>query len=320
VANTTSVAAVRLAVASGKRLQLVEVTPAGDTVLRTATLPGPIGMLAWASDDPIALVQRPPDDSCGIAEEMAGDHAGANAARRACKDDAVHDGLVGRLTANGFVPFARPPESTWSLLTQPKDAAPCTTECWSLEASATEVWVGHCKWVFSADGRDHCHEWAYVRLDKPGPATKTDPPTSTSSYELPTVAASRRVEISFESVTPPPAYDGDEPEAKQQLHCALDGKPVAQYPEPKELDAGMSRDVTWLATSPPIFAAFHNHDGFEMTSELVVFERCKRTSVRKLIAGPDGLVALVGDSLDVRRNGALVGSTSSGSLIVFAPR
>jgi hypothetical protein len=317
--TATVIAPVRLAVAAGSELSVVEVSPAGTKVLRSAKVGAHVDTLAWEGDDPIALLQRA-SGSCDMPEEFYKDHAAYEAAQRECTSDAALEGTVGRLTEHGFVPYPRLPESTWSsIAAQPKDFDPCRTQCWSLDVRATEVWLGHCKWTFSADGADHCDTWAYVRLDRPGPAQQAYP-RATSGFELPTVAASPRVTLTFEPVTPPPRYDGDEPEAKLQLNCSLDGAPAVVYPEPKDLDAGMSSEVTWLATSPPIFAASHNHDGFAMTSELVVFDRCKRTRYDKLVAGPGGLVALVGDQIEIRRNGSLVGSTSSGEHVVFAPR
>ena len=273
------------------------------------------------------LLQRGSVDSCGLPEEAYPDHATYVAANRDCVADARHDGTIGRLTAKGFVPYPPLSASTWDLLKPPKDAAPCTSDCWSVDVMGDEVWQGHCKWVFSADGRDHCHEWAYARLDVPGPATKKLPtvPASVSAADVePTsspLAAPAGITVAFDAVTPPPRYDGDEPESQLQLTCALGDAKATVYPSKLEdLDAGMSRELTWLAIDPPIFAAWHRHDGFEMTEELVVFERCKRMGYEQIVPGGDGLVALVGsDRVEIRRNGTLVGSTDGGTIVSFAP-
>lgn len=327
LANTTVSSGVRIAVALYERLSLVDVMPGGSHVVRSAKVASRIAALDWLGDDPIVLLQRGSVDSCGLPEEAFPDHATYVAANRVCVADARHDGTIGRLTAKGFVPYPPLSASTWELLKAPKDAEPCTTECWSLDVIGDQVWQGHCKWVFSADGRDLCDEWAYARLDVPGPATKklpTVPASASAVDDEPTsspLAAPAGIAVAFDPVTPRPRYDGDEPESQLQLTCALgDAAPTVYPAKLEDLDAGMSRELTWLATDPPIFAAWHRHDGFEMTEELVIFERCKRMSYEQIVPGGDGVVALVGsDRVEIRRNGTLVGSTDGGTIVSFAP-
>lgn len=328
LANANVATTVRIAVAAYDRLSLVDVMPGGSQVVRSAKVASRIDTLDWLSDDPIVLLQRGSLYNCGIPEEAYPNHAAWEAANRDCGAEARHDGTIGRLTATGFVAYPALPASTWDLLQQPKDATPCGTSCWSLDVIGVEVWQGRCKWVFSADGTDHCHEWAYARLDVPGPAAmklpKASPaPTAPDDVEpaQPTIAAPANITVDFDAVTPPPRFDGDEPEAQLQLTCAIGDAAPTLYPSKlKDLDGGMSRELTWLATDPPIFAAWHRHDGFQMTEELVVFERCKRTGYEHLVSGPGGLVALVGPQrIEVRRSGVLVGSTNGGKLVSFAP-
>ncbi|HSD90829.1 MAG TPA: hypothetical protein VLB44_25065 [Kofleriaceae bacterium] len=317
--NASAAGSVRIAIATDRELRVVEVSARGDRVLRSAHMPTRIDALAWEGDDPVVLLQRGPRDSCDLPEEAYDDHAAYEAAQRDCEVDPKYEGIVGRLTEAGFIAYPPLPESTWSSLEQPKDApTPCTTGCWSLAVTPTEVWQGHCKWVFSADGSDHCEDWVYARIDKPGPATKK-PPATPDTLPLPVIAAPSSVSLSF-AAGASPHRDGDDAEPALQLHCAIDGKEVSVYPDVKDLDAGMSRDVSWLATTPPLFAAMHNHTGFEGWSDLVVFESCKPTSYDKLVTGPGGLVALVGQQIEIRQNGVLVGSTAGGKRAVFAPK
>jgi hypothetical protein len=320
--NANVSTSVRIAVASYDTLSVVDVARAGSKVVRKAKLAARIDTLEWLGDDPIVLLQVGSRDNCGLPEEAYADHAAYEAANRDCAAEARHDGTIGRLTAAGFVPYAALPPATWNVLQQPKDADACTTGCWSLDVVGVQVWQGHCKWVFSADGTDHCHEWAYARLDAPGPATTRYPASAhRDAPSLPTIAAPAGISVDFESATPPPHYDGDEPEAQSQLTCTLGDAAPTPYPvDPKDLDAGMSHEITWLAADPPIFAAWHRHLGFAMTEELVVFDRCKRTGFAQLVPGGDGLVALVSsDRIEVRRGGTLVGSTDGGDIVRFAP-
>lgn len=325
LANTNASTGVRVAVAAYNRLSLVDVMPGGSHVVRSATLAARIDTLDWLGDDPIVLLQRGSVDSCGLPEDTYPDRATYEAANRDCVADARHDGTIGRSTAKGFVPYPALSASTWDLLQAPSDAAACTSDCWSLDVIGDQVWQGHCKWVFSADGRDHCHEWAYARLDGPGPATKSLPTAPASAADVePTsspLAAPGGITVAFNTVTPPPRYDGDEPESRVQLTCALgDAAPTVYPAKLEDLDAGMSRELTWLATEPPIFAAWHRHDGFELTEELVVFERCRRMGYEQIVRGAGGVVALVGSArIELRRNGALVGSTDGGDIVSFAP-
>lgn len=323
LANATATSAVRLAVAGHSDLSMVDVSPAGTRVLRTAKLPSHIDALDWLGDDPIVLLQRGSLESCGLPEDAYPTKEAYRESQRDCEVEASHDGTIGRLTATGFVAYPRLPDSTWDILQKPTEdgAESCTTGCWSMSLVGREVWQGRCKWVFFLDGRPSCDTWAYARIDVPSPATLKEPPVRTAEEQpLPTIAAPENVSVDFESVTPPPRFDGDEPEAHAQLTCSIDDKQVSSYPDPKELDAGMMHKVTWLAASPPIFAAWHLHEGFEMTEELVIFESCKKTGYDSIVTGPGGVVALVGsDRIELRKNGALLGTTDGGVQVVFAP-
>jgi len=316
--------AAQLVLASEQDIRLVAVSHSGTHVLRSATVPERIDELEWVQSDPIVLLQQPMNTECAGPEVAYKSHAAYEAALRECMTPGPHEGVIGRLTQRGFVPYARLPESTWDLIAQKPggEPQPCGRGCWSLEVKGAEVWQGHCKWTFMADGTDHCQEWAYARIDQPGPATLKYPLAGVDEPrpELPNVPPSPRVDVTFEAITPPPHYDGDEPEAVQQMHCALDGKEQLVYPAVAELDRGMMPEVTWLATDPPMFAAYHMHDGFAGWSDTIVMEGCTRTAYDRIIAAHAGLVAVVSDSrIEVLRNGKRIGATDGANLVLFAP-
>jgi hypothetical protein len=310
----------QLAIVDDREVRVVEVSPGGAKLLRSAKVPAPVETLEWVGADPVVLLQRHGLDNCGMPEDAYRSHAAYEAAEHNCTADPKLDGTIGRVAPTGFVPYAALPESTWAVMSDhSKDGEPCTTGCWSLAVTGSgDVWQGHCKWMFSADGSDHCLEWYYARIDRPGPAVKEQPERRLPPA-LPSVPASPRVKVTFSRATPPPHFESDEPEPRRQLRCELAGRTV-EYPELNELDAGMQKEVVWLATEPPMFAAWHGHDGLIGSSELIVFERCKPTKYAKLVTGPNELVALVRDTVEVRRRGELVGVTDGSQLVAFAPK
>lgn len=306
-----------LAIANETDLRLVEVTPATTRELRTATLNERVDSLAWLGDDPIVLLQR--------SDVIGGCGLGGDAAVEAeCNAPPTADeGTIGRLTKDGFIAYPRLPESTWDAIAKrpSEDSDPCVRGCWSMHVRGTEVWQGHCKWTFSADGRNICQTELYARIDKPGPAQEKYPKdTSGPDPDLPTITPAANVSVTFEHVTPPPQWEGDEPEARWQMHCAIDGKELLVYPPLDQLDLGMSNPPTWLSTQPPRYMLEHLHDGFAPYGDLMIFEGCARTDYTRVIAGPGGLVALTnGASLEILRHGVHVGSTLAGEHISFAP-
>ncbi len=81
----------------------------------------------------------------------------------------------------------------------------------------------------------------------------------------------------------------------------------------------MGDDVEWLATDPPMFVAYHGHDGLNPSSDNVLFDRCEPHSIGAIDRGPDDLIAIDG-ARELRRRGELVGHTSGGQIVVFGPR
>jgi hypothetical protein len=317
ISQSRAVAPARIAVASGLELRVLDVSPAGTKVTRSAQLPGRIDDLDWIGDDPVVLVQQTKNDMCGAPADVFHDPDDYAEIQRECVGDPKADGTIGRVTASGFVPYPPLPASAWASIAQkPKpEALECVRDCWRMATTTDEaVWVGHCMWEYIADGV-RCDDYAWTRLDKPDGKVLDRPPANQQTVpELVAAEPSPRVTLDFESIT-------TDENVALQMQCSLDGKRVSVYPAQDDLDLGMQRDVTWLASSPPIFAATHMHEGFERYETTVVFDSCKRTKVRSIVPGPGGLTALVSiDHIDVRRRGELVGTVPSGQVVELAPR
>lgn len=315
-----------LALVNGKDVEVVSVTPSASKVLRSARLPSPIVDLQWTGRDPVLLMEHRPIEQCLAPEPAYKTAEEYAAAQRECQFDPAYDGQIGRLTSTGFQPYPALPASTWAALPPPgPNDHPCETGCWRLEVTSTdEVYQGHCIAAFSADGREICDTWRYARIDVPGPALASvpepAPPAVAPRPDASTpfvVAPSPHVKLAFSHVTPPPQYEGEEPEPRRQLQCELGGR-TTSYPALADLDAGMLEELEWIATDPPMFVAYHGHAGLSGYTDTVLFEGCRPRVIRALQRGPDDLVAIDG-GIELRRRGELAGRTVGGSLVVFAP-
>lgn len=321
-----------LAIVAGKSVKVVEVSPAGTKVLRDVAMPGTVGDLVWTGADPIAMVQRLDGVSCAVNAEASQAQKGLAASKDdPCVSDPKLDGTIGRITDKGFVAYSKLPDATWAGLPGPTgDQKACESGCWSVVVASDEVWQGHCKVSFFADGGEVCDNWLYARIDKPGGAAIAEPPKR-AHYDpgLNTgaetrVAPSPKVTIALSPI----AHEGEdaEPDSSSdaspifRMRCALDGITTGHFPAKLEPgDLGMTKDITWISTEPPLFAAYHMHDGMTGYSTLVLFDRCMPTESGELVGGPNGLVAIVRDNVEVWQAGHKLGTAPGGTRILFAP-
>lgn len=308
-APTTPVVPVVLATANGRTVQILSIAPDKTTVLREVELPSAVAVLSWQGADPIVMLDHVPQEQCEMPEEFYKTAAEYKVAHAACQSDPAFDGVIGRVTARGFDPFAKLPESTWAGLAPPaEEQRPCVNGCWRMSIKEDGIYQGHCIAAFSADGMDICENWIEARIAWPQPAV-VRPSKRVWSNKTFVVPPSLHVAITMVNV----ANDGDE--ARYELRCTLDGK-TTTYPARDQLDRGMDKDVTWLTTDPVRFIAGHGHDGFIGWTDSVLYEGCEPRVIGEPISGPDDIVIADGA---VYQRGRVIGHVDLGRLVTFAP-
>ncbi len=310
-----------IALGDSDRVQVVAVTPGGTKTVRDVALPSYLVELQWVLADPIVLLGRPDPDRCMMPEEYYKSHADFVEAERGCAFDPAQDGVIGRITARGFVAYPKLPESTWAALKQPGEHhTACAFRCWQLAIRDTAIYQGHCIAAFSADGMEICDDWMYARVDVPGPAMaklpKSPPPSPSPAPQARSkakpfeVRPSPHVTIEFVAQEEEARYGG----RLTQLRCTQ-GPQTTLYPG-TDLDLGMGETVEWLTTDPPRFLAFHGHDGMTGSIENVMFEGCTPREIGRVVQGPDDMQIVDGMLL---RHGKVLGHVPGARLVDFSP-
>ncbi len=79
-------------------------------------------------------------------------------------ESAGHEGEIGRVTAQGWVPYPALPESTWTLDHPPAGTEKLPEPQWSVDVNAKgEVWQGRCDWGHFGEGGDFTNV-VYARI------------------------------------------------------------------------------------------------------------------------------------------------------------
>jgi hypothetical protein len=289
---------VRFAVANRNSVVIAEASKDGVAVKQETAVLSSIHAMYWVGTEPVVLL---------VASEYE-DESG---------DDPKLDGTVGRITTKGFEAYPALPPETWKSLEKPITADNFEVSWWDLVVTPTnEVWQGHCKRADAAD-MQKCLEWAWARIDVPGPATTVKPIAPVVS--TPTVAPSPRTLLAFVPFT----TKDTPPVIRQRLRCEY-GNEQLDYPPEADLDLGMDRKagIFWISTNPPVFQAVHQRSGFVEYSELVIFEGCRvsRTFTgAELVGGPNDMLAMFNRKrLSVRWRGHELGTLPGATIVRFA--
>ena len=249
---------VKLALGDGGSVHIVDVTATGATIVRTVQTPGQsVDVLLWTAGGPVVQLDLPLPS---LGEYSA-------------PPPTSHANEIGEITDHGYVTIPMPPVSTWAVA---KDSGPPIEPMNELEVDDHgALWMKHCDWGYSPDHGDHCSTPVYARL-LPTPLVATlAAPTPRTRWQPPQLAAPTTPVITIAE------HDG-------ATSVTCDEQVLVK------LDGSRTFEKWWLSIDPPIFALTEiiDKDGFEDTK---IFEGCVgSTSFNGYVAGPDGLVALLG--------------------------
>lgn len=243
-----------------------------------------------------------------FVERTEGKSGRAREEQRRGKDDPAFDGIVGRITATGFVPYAPVPASTWSKLPVSSDASLCEYRCWQLHVIDDQLWQGHCKFVETLDASTECAVTHHTRIDRPDGRAFDKLPIGKPPRKSPaSLRPSQHVTLAF--------VDG-------AVQCKFAGK-TTLYPEDRSPEESMcERCVTWISHEPPVFAMERVYTTeWSSNRSFVVFDRCEPSSVEAIEHGNAGLVAVLSRArIEVFQRGRRIGSLDvGGELAAFAP-
>ena len=312
VANAKAGQDVEFAIVTAQSVR-VYLVGKGLSLERTLPLPSSVGILAWVGKRPVAMLR-----ASQVGDERT-------------DGDPKRDGEIGWLDGARFEPFAALPAATWAA-PPPKGGEPGgmyshqpESPGWTMVVSDDgEVWQGRSEWWFMPDagGFDN---WVYARLaPKPTITTLTEPKRAPREYALVGVAAPASITATIDKQPMLPLEDGEtEPRAPHPaklLHCKA-GATTVEFPLEGEDRLGVFDvdKLTWLVTDPPMFQIDEGFEGFTGYWQQSVFEGCvKSTTFTRVVAGPDGVVAMFGkDKLVVVRDGKIIGTATGGSLLTF---
>src|SRR5262245_57050309 len=120
----TTVPEVELVVAGARTVRFAKLSPAGLVATRSVELPARTAQLEWAGADPVVRLQA-----------------------NAYLDEPTRDDEIGRIARTGYVPFARPPASTWDGMPAPADLHPVVPPRVELAVDDRgATWHARCAW------------------------------------------------------------------------------------------------------------------------------------------------------------------------------
>lgn len=277
----------------GDTVEISELAPSGLVQLQQTKLPAEAVALEWVGHEPVVM----------LAKQRSGDpmpltnHAFS---QEAFGTDPM-DGVVGRITAKGFEPYPRPPDSTWAKLRAGKHEGKPTSR-WSMHVAAdTSVWLGHCLFEVTPDMSESfgCDAWAYVRLDAKAPLT-TNPPDSPDRLD-------RRKIVAASSITVSLVRDPDPDKEADRLSCKSSTGNLV-YPPPGEPFALGMGEIHWYANDPPVYSSQNQFPGYVTHGPEIVFQGC---AVAKELEDPE---------LEVGRNELSVLYTADKLLVIWRDR
>ena len=304
---------VKLAIASGVEVRVVELSRAGTKVLYRVTVPVVVDQLAWIGAEPVAMLQEPASMTCGLWAESE-DEALRQRADEECAE-AEPDGAIGLVTPQGFRRFDRLPLAIWKVeRRKPEDL--CEQRCFHMVVTkAGEIWQGYCDgdWSEHPGAQQIGCDRTYARIDqRQGISELKDSKFRYQHFEhpLPKLAVPPTVKVSATEV---------DSHFQNTLRCVHAGKTYV-YPKENEPQGAFNDEgLQWLATEPPIFQITENYS--EYGGRDVIFEGCIEQSLDQVVAGPDDLVAVFDrEELYVIHRGVLLGKTVGGQAVAFAPR
>jgi hypothetical protein len=291
VPTTTGPPEVTFVASDDNTVRFVRVGATTIVVTRTVTVPGLIAELVWVGREPVVMLD---------------------------------DGEVGHISASGYEPFPRVPESLWTIAEPDAQSLHLDTPLWQLIGDTAGVaWQARCDWGLGKlkNGDVACDAWLYARVPASPTTISRTQPTAAPALAFPDVAPSSRITAEIVSA---PADAPDVP-GKPILRCTAAGTTSDFPPADQRFDVGRYAfvgvdDLVWLATEPPMFRIT-----VAVASQRIdlVFDGCDVSTAfghAHVTAGPHEVVAIFTDQkLSVRRHGREIGTLDDVRIVRFAP-
>jgi hypothetical protein len=289
---------VRFLAVQGATVKLIEATSAGLRELRSVQAPAEIGAVEWVGAEPVVMLEA-------FGEGEAARH-----------------GEIGRITERGYEPFAALPAATWEITPAPEGFDHFHTPHWKLIVSADgSIWQGRCEWGYFGDG-DACTEFVYARLSPPPVATvREEPRSGRPVFRLAPTPPFMTTQVVLVNVDRPPTEDEPKREPITILRCTQAGK-TTEYPPADDREHGLSGEITWLSTEPPMYLVERWDEGEEPYLRSILFEGCAESPTfasAKVEPGPGGVFAIIGEQTSIRWGERELGRLEGGGQIRFAP-
>ena len=289
---------VRFLAAHGATVQLMEATPAGLRLLRSVQAPAAIAAVEWVGAAPVVMLE-----AFGEGE-------------------AARNGEIGRITERGYEPLAALPAATWAIAPAPEGLDRFHTPHWKLIVTADgAIWQGRCEWGYFGDG-DACTEFVYARLAPAPVATvREEPRSGRPVFRLPPTPPSPTTRVELVDVDRPSTADEPRRAPIKILRCTQGGRTI-EYPPKGDREHGMSGEITWLSTEPPMYSVERWEEGEEPYLRSILFEGCAESrtyATAEVEPGPDGVFAIVGEETSLRWRARELGRLAGGAQIRFAP-